>query len=362
MSSSMKEFDTEYKDFNEDLESEIDLVAIWNKLKRSWKRIAVWACAGIVAGLVVGFSIPKSYNVVSRLAPELSNNTVNRLSSLVSLAGMNANSLGSSDAVYPMVYPEIVHSTPFVVGLFDMPVEVTSDGQTIQTTLYDYVLNYVKHPWWGDVLGFPFKVLGWIKGTDEEEASDAPVDPFRLTPEQNSAAKAISSSFDASVDKKTLVMTIEVEMQDPLIAANLAKRVNDDLKKYVTEYRTEKAKDNVKYFEKISEEARQEYYAAQRRYANYVDSHQNVILRSIAIEADKLQNEMTLKYQLYNSTAQQLQNAQAKVQQETPVFTEIIPPTVPLKAAKPSKKKILFAFMVLGFVCGCVSVLTRKEE
>ena len=69
---------------------------------------------------------------------------------------------------------------------------------------------------------------------------------------------------------------------------------------------------------------------------------------------------MNLKYSLYNSVVQQLQSARLKVQQETPVFTEIVPATVPLRASSPSKKKILAAFLFLGLIAGVAVALSKK--
>lgn len=356
----MKEFDTEYKDFVEGFESEIDFGKLWERLRKSWKVIALCVVIGAVLGLVIGFSIPKRYKVVTKLAPELSNSAVNRLSSLASLAGMNANMLGSSDAVYPMIYPEIVYSTSFLTELFSMPVELPEVGQT---DLYDYLLNYTKHPWWSSVIGLPGKVMGLLKkGDGEAVTGHDSVDTFKLTGEQSAVAKMIAGSIDASVDKKTLLITIVTTSQNPVVAATLAKSVSDNLKKYVTDYRLDKVRENVSYFERITEEAREEYYAAQKRYSGYLDSHQNLVFQSARVEAERLQNEMNLKYSLYNSVAQQLQSAQARVQQETPVFAEIVTPSVPIRPSAPSKKKILVVFMMLGFMAGCAVALLKKSE
>ncbi|MCQ2162563.1 MAG: Wzz/FepE/Etk N-terminal domain-containing protein [Bacteroidales bacterium] len=355
----MKEFDTEYKDFVEGFESEIDFGKLWEKLKKSWKVIALCVVIGAVLGLVIGFSIPKRYKAVTKLAPELSNSAVNRLSSLASLAGMNANILGSSDAVYPMIYPEIVYSTSFLTELFSMPVELPEVGQT---DLYDYLLNYTKHPWWSSVMGLPGKVAGLFHSNKDDgfQTGRDSVDSYRLTAEQGGVAKAIGACIDASVDKKTLMITIQVSAQNPVVAADLAKYTADKLKDYVVDYRTGKARESVVYLEDILQEAKSDYYSAQKRYASYVDSHHNTVLQSARIEADRLQNEMNLAYQLYNSVAQQLQSARTKVQQETPIFAEIVPASVPLRPYAPSKKRILIAFMMLGFIGGCAHALLKK--
>ncbi len=60
---------------------------------------------------------------------------------------------------------------------------------------------------------------------------------------------------------------------------------------------------------------------------------------SYRAEQVRLENEMNLAYQVYTSVAQQLQIAEAKVQEITPVYTIVEPATIPVKASKPSKAR-----------------------
>ena len=255
-----------------------------------------------------------------------------------------------------MIYPEIIYSSNFLVDLFDMPVQIA--GQE-PMTVYEYVRDHTRQPWWSAVFGLPGKLVSLLKN-EEEEDRDVPVDPYRLTMEQARVAKAIGSAIKATVEKKTLMITIETTMQNPVVAADLARYVDEKLKKYVADYRTDKVRENVLYLEGVLEQTREDYYSAQKKYASYLDSHRNLILQSVKVEAERLQNDMNLKYSLYNSVVQQLQSARLKVQQETPVFTEIVPATVPLRASSPSKKKILAAFLFLGLIAGVAVALSKK--
>ena len=85
------------------------------------------------------------------------------------------------------------------------------------------------------------------------------------------------------------------------------------------------------------------------------------MLQRVRTEQERLQNEMNLSFQLYNTCAQQLQAAKAKVQLETPVFTIINPPQVPLKRSKPSKVTILAACIFLGAAIAAVWVLWGRD-
>ena len=103
------------------------------------------------------------------------------------------------------------------------------------------------------------------------------------------------------------------------------------------------------------------YESAQKKYANFVDANQNIILLSYRAEQERLQNEMNLAYQVYTQVSQQLQMARAKVQEITPVYTVVQPATVPLKPAKPNKLMILIGFMFLAGVGSVGWILFVKD-
>ena len=178
---------------------------------------------------------------------------------------------------------------------------------------------------------------------------------------QEEIAKSIRKSIALSVDKKTSVLVLTVTAQDPKVAARISEELISRLKTYVTNYRTEKSRQDLSYYETLYEESKAAYFESQQRYASYVDRNQGVILQRVKTEQERLQNEMNLNYQLYNACAQQLQSARAKVQQETPVFTIINPPQVPLQRTKPSKVKILFVCIFLGAMVAAVWILWGRD-
>ena len=345
---------------------EIDIMELLRKLLKDWKLILKWCGIAAVAGLVIAFSIPKEYTVDAKMAPEMTSKSGSgSLSSLASLAGINLSSMSTVDAVYPDLYPDIVSSTPFVVELFPVQVTFKDKKESVTTDLYTYLKDYTRGPWWGKVISAPFKLLGWFMGLFREKVEPvegyAALNPRELSQEQADIAKAIRGSIALSVDKKTSVMSMTVTAQDPQVATKICEEVITRLQTYVTSYRTEKSRKDLEYYETLYEESRDAYFASQQRYASYMDRNQGVVLQRVRTEQERLQNEMNLNYQLYNACAQQLQTAKAKVQQETPVFTVINPPQVPLKRSKPSKVKILLASIFLGGMAAAVWILWGRD-
>lgn len=334
-------------------EQEIDLLELALKLwaERKW----ILKCCGwaILVGLVVVFSIPREYTATATVAPEMSDNkSGGGLSSLAAMAGINMNASSGVDAIYPDLYPDIVASTPFITGLFD--VRVKDLDEEVDTTLYCYFEGYQRAPWWTLITSAPFKALGWIVSLlKEDESNNGKLDSFHLTKEEADIAKELSKRISVSVDKKTGLTSLSVTMQDARISACLTDTVMRRLQDYITEYRTNKARQDFLFQQQLFERKRKEYEKAQSEYAKFADANKNIILLSYRAEQERLENEMRLAYNVYTSVAQQLQMAEAKVQEITPVYTIVEPATIPIKPLKPNKAIILVGFVFLTGI-GCI--------
>ena len=342
-------------------ESENDLVELARKLWTEKKFIIKWCCIAAVIGVVVAFSIPKEYTTTVILAPETSGKSSGgSMGALASIAGFSMGQADGADAVYPDLYPDLVASVPFIVELFDVPL-CSVDGQ-LQTTLYDYTKEHLRAPWWNAIVTAPFKALAWVKSLFAEEIPEKEgVDVFQLTKEESDIVNALNDRIEVTVDKKTAVIMLSVTMQDPLISAVLTDTVMRNLQEYITEYRTNKARHDLAFTQKLFDEAQQNYYEAQQTYADYVDSNQGLSSNSAQTKRERLQNEMNLAYGLYNQMAQQLQKAKAKVQESTPVYAVVQPATVPIKASKPSKSLILIACVFLAGIISVAWVLFGRD-
>lgn len=144
--------------------------------------------------------------------------------------------------------------------------------------------------------------------------------------------------------------SVTATFQDSKVAAVVADSVVKKLQEYIIDYRTSKSKEDCLYLEKLFKERQQEYYEAQRKYADYMDSHDNIILQSVRTEQERLQNDMSLAYQVYSQVAGQLQVARAKVQEEKPVFAVVEPAVVPLYPSGTSRKVYVLVLFSYQFV------------
>lgn len=124
----------------------IDLRLILDKIKAKKKLYFVILPVVFVLSCVYILSIPRTYNSSLSLAPEINNssNLGGTIGSLASSFGFDLGNMETTDAINPMLYPDLMEDNGFVVGLFDIKV-TTADGAT-QCSYYDYLTKHQAYP------------------------------------------------------------------------------------------------------------------------------------------------------------------------------------------------------------------------
>lgn len=348
---------------NQQVNMEIDLRALihnlWNKRKTILKIMGI----GLLIGIVIAFSIPKTYKVDITLSPESGQNgNSSNLAGMASMLGIGGIGGSSQDAVNSTMFPDLIKSTPFILEMYN--VEVTPQKSQHAMKLSDYI-DTQKSPWWGYIFKLPGMAINGIKSLfiSNENTNDSNhiIDPFRLTGEQNGKIALIKGALSATTDSKSNMTIVSATFQDPEVAAAVADSAVAKLQKYIIDYRTRKAQEDCNYLEKLCKERKEEYYKAQKAYADFMDANRNVVLQRTQAEGTRLQNDMSIAFQIYSQVETQLQVARAKVQEAKPVFAIVEPATVPLSPSSPNKKIIILGLMFLGFIGSSAWILFGKE-
>lgn len=345
-------------------EEEIDIMEYVAKLWKKRLMIIKWSCVGIVTGLVVGFSLPKTYKASATLAPEAQGSSNSGIGGIAAMMGVSIDN--STDAISVEMFPDIAHSTPFIVGLFDLPVQFERKDSVINTTLFNYMTSYQRKPWWSPIIAAPMKAMKWCISLGKKEKEKQPIsDGTRslatLTKKERNVVKYFAENIIVNIDKKTGKTLIELEMQDPLVVYTVTQAVVDHLTEYMSNYRTSKVRKDIEYLTTIYSERKADYYEAQQAYAKYVDANKNVILQSAQAEQERLQQEMDLAYQIYSQVATQLETSRIKEQETKPVFTILEPVIVPIQKSGPSKAKLLVIFTFLAGCCAAGWALFEED-
>ena len=107
----------------------IDLVEVCKRIWANRKQFyIVWPITFVVACIII-LPVPRTYVSQTVVSPESSNtSSLGSLASIASSFGINLGNIENHDALFPDLYPDIVSTNEFIVGLFDVPVH-SIDGE-----------------------------------------------------------------------------------------------------------------------------------------------------------------------------------------------------------------------------------------
>lgn len=334
----------------------IDLRVVMSKIWKNRKLFYKTLPIAFVLSCVYIFSIPRYYTSDVKLAPELDNGIGGgTLGDIASSLGFDISTAQTSDAISPLLYPDLMEDNKFVTNLFN--IQVTNKDGDIKDSYYNYLKKHQKKAWWM----YP---IGWIKKMfsedDNGQGAKGKLDPYHLSKKDDNIAKKIRDNIKLSIDKKTGVITINATDQDPIICKTLGDSIMTRLQDFITDYRTNKARIDVEYYKKLTAETKQEYEKARQRYGSYADANMDIVLESYRSKRDDLENDMQLKFNAYSTMNTQLQAAMAKVQERTPAFTVVKGAAVPVKPAGPKRMLFVAGMLILTFI-GTAFYLVRKD-
>ena len=343
-------------------DDEIDLIALIKTIWEGRMTIIKTVILFMIIGLLVALFSAKEYTASSTMVPQLSGSKskLGGLSSLAAMAGFNLDIDMETSELSPYIYPQIVQSVPFQLELMETPFKVKGIDKPISIYEYyteDYVginiISAVKKY----TIGLPGVVLGALKSKDIETPPSISGDslfysPIALTEDQEAIRKILSERVTLETNDKEGYVVLNAIAHDPKLAAQVAHKAQLLLQKYITEFKIKKASAQLDFIIERHAEKKNDFEQAQANLAAFSDRNKNITSAMARIEQEKLQNEYQLAFEVYSQLAQQLEQAQIKVKEDTPVFSIVKPVTVPIEKSKPNRPMILIIWTFLGGVIG----------
>lgn len=290
------------------------------------------------------------------------------------LLGIQQNT-GDPDGLSVNLYPRIVESLPFQVELIQKPVYFESLGR--EATLFEYLIEFREKTFlqkagsflWNITLGLPGTLRSAFSSGEEggQESADVDFESFRdLEQPQNvdyrvrEASKTMANWITIRIEPQTGFIVIGVAMPDGHASSETVNIVREQLKQYVTEYRTEKAIQNRDFIQLQYETAREKYLEAQDALVTYQDENQNPATARAGALGERLMADFNRYSGIYNTFATRLEEARIRVQEETPVFSIYEPVTIPSRPSLPNWKRIFLGAIFLGMFFGVVWIYSRR--
>ena len=186
----------------------IDLRKIIKKIGKNRKVFYKTLPVAFILACIYIFSIPRYYASETKLAPEIDNSLgKGALNSIASSFGFDIGEMQTSDAITPLLYPNLMEDNGFVANLFSLRIK-NEDG-TINSTYYDYLATGQKKPWWNSIFSF-------FKSEKPKELPNSK-DPYNLSKPQDDIAEKIRNDITIHVNSKSGVITITTQAQDTVL-------------------------------------------------------------------------------------------------------------------------------------------------
>jgi uncharacterized protein involved in exopolysaccharide biosynthesis len=350
---------------------EIDLIElirhIWNG---RWLIVKV-TLAFMVLGLVIAFTSTEQFKAEARLLPEIRDTRggasalLRQFGGLGGLGNLSMAGAEGMDAIRPDLYPDVLKSTPFFIGLMEHTINVNIDGRMEEITVFRYVDEQMTSTFWDGVIKYtiklPWTVMGLIRGTEEEDiTADLDTHIPQMSKAQYEAIKTLRDLIKAGIDQKSGIITVSAEFPDRRVAAQIAQYAVGYLTEYITEYRIQKAQKDLVFVEHRHNEKKQDFHNAQLTLARFRDANRNIISAAAQTEEQRLQDQYNLAFNVYNGLAQQLEQSRIKVQEETPVITILEPVGVPVERSKPRRGMVITVFTMLGVLLAVSFVIGKN--
>ena len=339
-------------------DDEIDLVALVKTIWAGRKIIYYSVGIAILIGLVIAFTSPVKYSASATLLPsaEKKVGSLGNLSALAGMAGINLGSMmGDASGIPAELYPQVMGSYPFLNELIHQ--EFHFEKYAESRSLYDYRMADTIPSVGGTILKYTFGLPWTLKNaifSGEKEVLATTIDYGVLNPSEEKLGILMEAQgmLSAEVDKKSGLVTITAEAEEPVLAAQYVQKAVDLLQKYVIDYKTQQARQNLDFVQQRFDEKKVEYEQVQQAFFDFKDGHRNMVTERVDLEYQRLSDAYDMASAVYKGLAQQLEQARIAVKEETPVFSVLEPVKVPLEKSAPKKKIILVVSIFLGGILG----------
>ncbi|WP_370398264.1 Wzz/FepE/Etk N-terminal domain-containing protein [Tenacibaculum dicentrarchi] len=348
--------------YNIQMEHDIDLLTIFKILKKGKKTIIYFTGIFALIGLFIAVFSAKEYTASTTLVPQVSNNKGGNLGGLAALAGINLGGSGASKDIHPQLYPKIVQSVLFKKELLNVPLKFSHLEKEV--TFEEYYLNHQKINVLSFIkeytIGLPGKLIGIFKSEKVGVLEVTKDNIHRVSLQEIKLFKFIENQLALEINPKEGFVKIDFSMPEALPAAQMTKKAKELLEKEITNFKTQKTKEEFTFIQERYNEVKKDFEKKQAILANFRDRNQGLITSRSKFRLESLQSDYNLAYNVYTQLAKELETKKIKLKENTPVFTVINPVSVPAIKSKPKRAMIFIIWLFLGIVTG-VGVVFGKD-
>lgn len=252
------------------------------------------------------------------------------LSALASLAGVDAASKSGDASVY---IEDILRSTDFAQAVLDHPWKAS------------------KH--WSDTSG-PFLLRDFWETESDTTESD-----WRAKERERLIRKIGNGKYiSISKDKKTGVITLATQFEDPRVAYDVNRFLIDELNNTLVNKLSTKAGANRKFIETRVKEVKIDLAKSEDRLRQFRQSNRLRTDPEYQLEEGRLLRDIQINQEIYLQLVKQYEMAKIDEEKDIPVLDVIDSPMVPVKKTGPQRTLLLFIGVCVGGILGLAVAAT----
>lgn len=301
-------------------DGDISMFQLLTPLVRRWRLIAGLAFAGgFLAAVVLVLQRPV-YTGTTTFTPEISPTSgfAGSLAGLAGLAGQLGVASTTTSSVSPDFFAKVLHSRE--------------------------ILRPILESEFPDPAGLRRPLLEVL-----EVSGDSPEQRLQK------GAQQLEKQTEAIIDRRTGIVTLEVEMHSPELAAAVANRMIELLNQFNLERRQSQSREERRFSGDRLATAERELRAAEQAHLAFLQRNRTYSESPLlSFEDNRLSREVQLKQEVFLTLTKNYEEARISEVRDTPVLTVIDSAVPPVMRTRPRR---MVGTVVAGILAGLVGVV-----
>lgn len=302
----------------------VDIINLILRFKKPLKYIMIISFS---IGLVYAIFATKWYSSTVKILPSASGNEnlMSRYSSLAAMVGINIPGV-NEDRHFQ--YPDIIQSNFILDKILKQKYKTSSKSDSV--TLFEF----------------------W--GIDYD--SKKPEERYKIF---EKAKKDLRSNYiNTFIDKKTNLLTIEVlTPDDPILTAEIANFIADELDIYNKYHRKYKTKEQRKFIERSLKDTERQMIKAEKALMYFKTKNKDLTSPENEIRLSRLETDLELQKTIYIELSNQLEIVKIEEIKETETLDILEQAVVPIRKAKPKRSLIVLFFILIGIIVSTLYIV-----
>ena len=306
---------------------------------------------GPLVGLVVGILLlifwERDYAIQVPLRIE-DTQQLEESAPLGGLLGKKSNLFGKQEEDFTVRVQEFIKTPDFLLYMIRAPIYFEKLDSTL--LLMDYFVDQRTEPLLLDSVEMIAHTFD-VNSRYMRKLSSAEQFAIGKFVEQVTVEEAEDESDDPSK------MVVAVKMPDPNSAFLMAVEVVEYIKTYFSRYYLHKERQQYDHVQGRFQAAKIQYEAASKSLLHFEQSNQHIRRSIKRLEQEKLQQDMSFKYAIYQQLGVQHEEILSRLQSKSPLIYILEPIYLPSKHS-PSNKKVMLISVFAGVFLGVFYIFT----